>query len=84
MALSWQPLTQTGKKASPPEMGAMQGERTVYTTCSCLGGQQLPTQSQGISKAEPRDGHAVCTLSMGVSKAEPRDGHDVFKGHGTK
>jgi len=84
-ALSRQPLTQTGKKASPLEMDAMQSKRTVFSTCSCLGGQQLPTQSQGVSNLSPcRDGHAVCTLSMGVSKAEPRDGYAVYKGHGTK
>jgi len=30
MALSQQLLTQTGKKASPLEMGAMQSKRTVF------------------------------------------------------
>jgi len=30
MALSRQPLAQTGIKASPPEMGAVQGERTIF------------------------------------------------------
>jgi len=29
-ALCWQLLAQTGIKASPLEMGAMQGERTVF------------------------------------------------------
>jgi len=44
-------------------MGAVQDKRTVFSTCSCIGGQQWPTQSQPRhSKAEPRDGHAVCTL----------------------
>jgi len=45
-ALSRQPLTETGKKASLLEMGAVQGEKTVFPTCSCIGGQQWPTQSQ--------------------------------------
>jgi len=46
-ALSWQPLAQTGIKASPLEMGAVQGERTVFSTHLCIGGgQQWPTQSQ--------------------------------------
>jgi len=31
MALSRQPLAQTGIKASPQEMGAVQGERTVFS-----------------------------------------------------
>jgi len=37
-------LAQTGISASPPEMGAMQGKRTVFSTSSCIGGQQQPTQ----------------------------------------
>jgi len=45
-ALSWQPLAQTGIKTSPLEMGTAQGKRTVLSTCSCIGGQQWPTQSQ--------------------------------------
>ena len=44
--LSWQPLAQTGINASPPEMGAVQGKRTVFSSCLCIGGQQWPTQSQ--------------------------------------
>ena len=44
-ALSWQLLVQTGKKASLLEMGTVQGERTVLSTCLWIGGQQLPTQS---------------------------------------
>jgi len=46
MALSRQPLAQTGIYASPLEMGAVQGKRTVFLTCLCIGGQQWPTQSQ--------------------------------------
>ena len=45
-ALSRQPLTQTGIKAFPLEMGTVQGERTVFSTHLCKGGQQWPTQSQ--------------------------------------
>ena len=45
-ALSRQPLAQTGINASPSEMGAVQGKRTVFSTCLCIGGQQWPTQSQ--------------------------------------
>ena len=36
--MSWQ--------SSWPEMGAMQGKRTVFSTCSCMRGQQWPTQRQ--------------------------------------
>ena len=46
MALSRQPLTQTGINASPLEMGAVQGKRTVFSTRLCIGGQQWPTPSQ--------------------------------------
>ena len=46
MALSRQPLPQTGINPSPLEMGAVQGKRTVFSTRSCIGGQQWPTQSQ--------------------------------------
>ena len=28
------------------EMGTVQGKRTVFSTCLCIGGQQWPTQSQ--------------------------------------
>jgi len=45
MALGWQLLIQTGIKASLPEMSAMQGERSVFSTCSCIRGQQWPIQS---------------------------------------
>ena len=62
MALSQQLLAQTWKKASPPEMEAMQNERTVFSTHSYIGGQKWPTHNQGVSKAEPRNSHAVCTL----------------------
>ena len=62
-ALSWQLLTQTKIKASPLEMGAMQGERTVFSTCCAQEDSCGPVRvNQGISKVEPRDGHAVCTL----------------------
>jgi len=65
MALSWQPLVQTGKKASPPEMGAVQGERSVFSTHSWKGVRSGPPRAnQGISKAEPRDNHVLCTLRM--------------------
>ena len=45
-------------------MGAVQGKRTVYSTCLCIGGHSSgPLKAnQGISKPEPRDDHAVCTL----------------------
>ena len=46
MALSRQPLAQTGINASPSEMGTVQGKRTVFSTHLCMGGQQWPTQSQ--------------------------------------
>ena len=46
MALSWQPLAQTGINASLPEMGTVQGKRTIFSTHLCIGGQQWPTQSQ--------------------------------------
>jgi len=39
MTLSQQLLTQTGIKAFPPEMGTVQGEKTVFSTCLCIGGQ---------------------------------------------
>ena len=39
VALSQQLLVQTGKKASPLEMGAMQAKSTVFSTRSCIGGQ---------------------------------------------
>ena len=45
-ALSRQPLAQSGINASPSEMGAVQGKRTVFSTRLCIGGQQWPTQSQ--------------------------------------
>jgi len=45
-ALSWQLLTQARLKAFLPEMGAMQGERTVFSTRLCIGGQQWPIQSK--------------------------------------
>ena len=45
-ALSWQLLSQTRRKASPLKMGAVQGERTVFSTSSCIGGQQWLTLSQ--------------------------------------
>ena len=62
---SQQPLARTGRKTFLPEMGAVQGERTIFSTCSCIGGQQWSTQSQqGISQAESRDGCAVCTLQV--------------------
>ena len=43
-ALSRQPRAQIN--ASPSEMGAVQGKRTVFSTRLCIGGQQWPTQSQ--------------------------------------
>jgi len=45
-ALSWKLLAQTGINASPSEMGAVQGKRTVFSTCLCIEEQQWPTQSQ--------------------------------------
>ena len=45
-ALGWQTLAQTGINASLPEVGTVQGKRTVFSTHSCIGGQQWPTQSQ--------------------------------------
>jgi len=45
-ALGQQPFVQTGKKDSLPEMGAVQGERNVFSTRSCRGGQQWPNLSQ--------------------------------------
>ena len=44
-ALSRQPLAQTGINASPLEMGARQGKRTVFSTRLCIRGRQWPTQS---------------------------------------
>jgi len=41
-ALSRQPLAQTGINASPLEMDAVQGKRTVFSTHLCIGGQQWP------------------------------------------
>ena len=62
MALSWQPLAQTGIKASPPEMGTVQSKRTVFSTRLCIGGSGPLRANQGVSKVEPRYSHAVCTL----------------------
>jgi len=40
----WQPPAQTGKMASRLKIGViygvMQGERTVFSTLSCIGGEQ--------------------------------------------
>ena len=62
-ALSWQLLAQTGINASPLEMGAMQGKRTVFSTRLCIGGQQWPTQNQP-RHFQSRAHHAVCTLQV--------------------
>ena len=66
MALSQQPLTQTAINASPSEMGAVQGKRTVFSTLLCIGGHSSgPLRvNQGVFKVEPRDGHAVCTVRV--------------------
>jgi len=64
-ALSRQPLAQTGINASPSEMGAVQGKRTVFSTRLCIGGQQWPTQSQPRRfQSGAQRGHAVCTLRV--------------------
>ena len=78
IALSRQPLTHTGIKASPLEMGAVQGERTVFSTRSCIGRQQWPTQSQP-SHFQSGDHRRPCCLhpNLAISaEAEP-----ISKGH---
>jgi len=65
MAHSQQLLAQTGIKASPPEMGTMQGKRTVSSNCCALEDSSGPLRAnQGISRVEPREGDAVCTLRV--------------------
>jgi len=93
MALSRQPLAQTGINASPSEMGAMQGKRTVFSTRLCIGGQQWPTQSRPRhfqSRAQrqpcclhPSDAptHLPCpTLSALAEPHEVIAGSDITRG----
>ena len=47
-ALSQQPLAQAGINASLLEMGAVQGKRTVFSTCSCI------YRRTAVAHSEPR------------------------------
>ena len=63
-AVSWWPLIQTGKdKLSLPQMGALQGKKTVsQPVCAKEAKNGPPSANQGLSNAEPRHDHDVCTL----------------------
>ena len=57
------------KKVSPPEMGTMQGERTVR---ACEDSMAHPEPiDQGVSRAKARDGHAVHTLVQFIHRSCP-------------
>ena len=71
MALSRQPLAQTGINASLPEMGAMQGKRTIFSTRSCIGGQQWPTLSQPTCFQSGAQRRPCCLYPSGAATHLP-------------
>ena len=80
--LGWQTLAQTGINASPPEMGAVQGERTVFSTH-----RRTAVAHSEPTKVfpKPRDSHAVCTLRVHPSTspypAPSAEAEPISKGH---
>ena len=87
MALSQQLLTQTGIKASPPDMSTVQGKRTVFPTRSCIGGQQVahPEPTKAFLKQSPET--AMLSAPFGRTHPPPpypalsTEAEPISKGH---
>jgi len=70
-ALSWQPLAQTGEKA----------EKTVFSTCLCIGGQHAVSQPRHFESWAQRQPCCLHHLGAPTYLALSAESEPISKGH---